>query len=72
MTRPCQRERRHQTFQRWYPGLRREAGELQGSVATLHLKDVPLCCSPDREVEERRYDRLQGQPIRAGEALSQS
>src|SRR5262245_10620200 len=29
MTRPCQRERRHQTFQRWYPGLRREAGALQ-------------------------------------------
>ena len=31
----------------------------EGFVATLHVRGVPLCCSPDREVEERRYDRLQ-------------
>jgi hypothetical protein len=31
-----------------------------GFVATFHLRGVPLCCSTDREVEERRHDRLQG------------
>src|SRR5262245_26509673 len=33
------------------------------SVATFLWKAIPLCCSPDREVEERWYDRLQGEPV---------
>ena len=36
---------------------------LTGSVASFHLRDVPLCCSTEREVEEKRYDELQGEPI---------
>jgi hypothetical protein len=34
-----------------------------GFVAPLHAIGVPLCCSPDCEVEERRYDRLQGSQV---------
>ena len=34
-----------------------------GFVATLPVRGNPLCCSPEREVEERRYDALQGEPI---------
>jgi hypothetical protein len=34
-----------------------------GSVASFHLRGVPLCCSTEREVEERRYDEFQGEPI---------
>ena len=30
----------------------------QGFVATLHMRGVPLCCSPDREVDEGGEDRL--------------
>ena len=37
----------------------------RGSVATLHLRDVPLCCSHTREIEEGRHDRFQGEPIGA-------
>ena len=32
-------------------------------VATFPLRGVLLYCSTNREVEERRYDRLQGQSI---------
>lgn len=35
----------------------------KGFVATFPLRGVPLCCSPNREVEERRHDRLQGESI---------
>jgi hypothetical protein len=38
-------------------------GDIQGSVASFHLRGVPLCCSPEREVEETRHDELQGEPI---------
>jgi len=34
-----------------------------GSVATLHFRDVPLCCSCNHEMEEGWHDRLQGEPI---------
>ena len=34
-----------------------------GFVASFHLRDDPLCCSTEHEVEERRYDELQGEPI---------
>lgn len=40
-------------------GLHRARGETtKGSVATLHLREVPLCCSRNREVEEGWHDRL--------------
>jgi len=32
-----------------------------GSVASFHLRGVPLCCSTKREVEEQRDDELQGE-----------
>jgi hypothetical protein len=38
-----------------------------GSVASFHLRELPLCFSPDGEVEEERNDQLQGEPIRAGD-----
>jgi len=33
-------------------------GEKTWFCATFHLRDVPLRCSTDREVEERRHDRF--------------
>jgi hypothetical protein len=38
-------------------------GIILGFVASFHLMELPLCFSPDHEVEERRHDRLQGQSI---------
>jgi hypothetical protein len=37
----------------------------KGSVARFHLRDVPLCGSTEREMEERREDELQGEPLGA-------
>ncbi len=34
-----------------------------GSVASFHLRELPLCFSTDGKVVEGRYDQLQGQPI---------
>ena len=35
-----------------------QPSQRNGFVASFHLRDVPLCCSTDFEVEERRHDRL--------------
>ncbi len=35
-------------------------GERPIYVASFPLRDVPLCCSTEREVEERLDDALQG------------
>jgi hypothetical protein len=40
-------------------------GVTSGSVARFHLRDVPLCGSTEREMEERREDELQGEPLGA-------
>ena len=47
------------------PGAPRVYADLaiEGFVASFHLRGVPLCCSPEREVEEKRHDELQGEPI---------
>jgi hypothetical protein len=45
------------------PEVRERLPDIPGFVATLHLMGVPLCCSTDREVEERRHDRFQRQSI---------
>jgi hypothetical protein len=47
----------------------REVSTILGSVATLHVRDVPLCCFRNSKVEEGRHDQLQGQSIRAGNHL---
>jgi len=37
-----------------------------GSVASFHLRELPLCFSTEGETVEGRNDQLQGEPIRAG------
>jgi site-specific DNA recombinase len=35
----------------------------EGSVASFHLRELPLCCSTEGEVVEGRYDQLQREPL---------
>ena len=44
-------------------GLRPRLARRRGFVATFHLRGISLCFSTDREVEERRHDRLQREPL---------
>jgi site-specific DNA recombinase len=43
--------------------LQIQGAMAEGSVASFHLRELPLCFSTEGEVVEGRYDQLQREPI---------